>query len=51
MAVDTETSSGVVRSLIPARLEAVARPLSMVASTAIPRAAGATTAFSPRADT
>ena len=32
-------------------LEAVARPLSMVSSTAIPRAAGATTAFSPRADT
>ncbi len=29
-------------------LEAVARPLSMVPSTAVPRAAGATTAFSPR---
>jgi hypothetical protein len=28
-------------------LEAVARPLSLVPGTAVPRAAGATTAFSP----
>jgi hypothetical protein len=28
-------------------LEAVARPLSLVPATAVPRAAGATTAFSP----
>jgi predicted MFS family arabinose efflux permease len=28
-------------------LEAVARPLSLIPSTAVPRAAGATTAFSP----
>ncbi len=28
-------------------LESVARPLSLVSGTAVPRAAGATTAFSP----